>query len=70
MTEKKTGRGGKEYKAEEGEWGHLPAEPCRFCHHQGEVYFAVDDGPEGKRGLQAVRCDHCGRSWTVDGSSA
>lgn len=60
----------KEHKAEEGDWGLLPGEPCRFCHKQGKVFFHIDDGPEGRRGLQAVRCDACGRSWTVDSSTA
>lgn len=56
--------------AQSGDWGHLPNEPCRFCHKQGKVYFQIDDGPEGRRGLQASRCDNCGRSWTVDSANA
>lgn len=54
----------------EGEWGHLANEPCRFCRHVGKVYFLIDEGPEGKSGLSPVRCDHCGRSWVPDSSSA
>lgn len=56
--------------AHEGEWGHLPQEPCRFCRHQGQVYFLIDDGPEGKKGLQVQRCDHCKRTWEADSSLA
>lgn len=56
--------------AHEGEWGALPAEPCRFCRRTGGVMFLVDDGPEGRAGLSPVRCDLCGRSWVSDSTSA
>jgi len=56
--------------AAEGEWGHLPAEPCRFCHTQGGVFFLRDDGPEGISGLPIVRCSACRRSWTADSALA
>lgn len=52
------------------EWGHLPAEPCRYCHAQGKVYFMLDAGPEGRDGQQTNRCDACGRSWVADSSAA
>lgn len=60
----------KKYSAIEGDWGYLPKEPCRYCHKQGGIYFQVDDGPEGRKGLSAVRCDFCKRTWTADSSSA
>lgn len=47
-----------------GEWGHLPGEPCRYCHIPGGVYFLIDNGPEGIKGLQIQRCVNCHRSWT------
>lgn len=56
--------------AHEGEWGALPSEPCRYCHQIGGVFFMIDDGPEGRKGLQVTRCDKCGRSWEADSSSA
>lgn len=52
------------------DWGHLPAEPCRYCRATGKVYFLIDDGPEGRDGLSPVRCDACGRSWVAGSSSA
>jgi hypothetical protein len=71
MKEKATpGPGPKEYDANIGDWGHLPNEPCRFCRQVGGVYFLIDDGPEGKAGLEIVRCDKCKRSWTVDSANA
>jgi len=62
--------GERPYHAESGEWGSLPAEPCRFCRKAGGVHFLIDDGPEGRSGLSPVRCDLCGRSWVPDSSSA
>jgi hypothetical protein len=58
------------YRAHEGEWGLLDGEPCRYCHQIGKVLYLVDDGPEGKSGLQVVRCDACKRSWVVDSALA
>lgn len=57
-------------KTYQGEWGFLAQEPCRFCRQQGGVYFIIDEGPEGKAGLQIQRCDKCHRTWTADSSSA
>jgi hypothetical protein len=54
----------------DGDWGYLPYEPCRYCRQVGGVYFLIDDGPEGKAGLEVVRCDRCGRSWVVDSALA
>jgi hypothetical protein len=51
------------FKNNEGDWGHLPNEPCRFCHQIGGVYFRVDDSPRGKNEPQVVRCENCGRDW-------
>lgn len=56
--------------ASEGDWGHLPAEPCRFCRRPGGVHFLRDDGPEGRSAGQIVRCDRCGRDWVADTSAA
>ncbi len=56
--------------AHEGDWGALPGEPCRFCRQPGGVFFMREEGPEGGRGLQSVRCDKCGRDWIADSSSA
>jgi hypothetical protein len=53
-----------------GEWGALPAEPCRYCRKCGGVEFLIDSGPEGKAGLSPVRCHGCGRSWAADSTSA
>jgi hypothetical protein len=60
----------KEYKAEDGEWGQLPDEPCRYCRRIGGVMFMIDDGPEGRAGLSSVRCDLCGRTWVADSTTA
>lgn len=49
----------------EGEWGFLKNEPCRFCYHTNCVYFLIDDGPEGRQGLQPTRCDCCKRTWNA-----
>lgn len=53
-----------------GDWGALRQEPCRFCRRLGGVHFLIDDGPEGKVGLQSMRCDLCKRTWTADSSCA
>lgn len=50
-------------KNNEGDWGSLPQEPCRYCRQVGGVYFRVDDSPRGKTEAQIVRCDKCGRDW-------
>jgi hypothetical protein len=63
------GPGDKKATGEE-EWGALPNEPCRYCRQPGGVYFLVDDGPEGRVGLQPMRCDRCGRTWIADSASA
>lgn len=57
-------------KEDVSEWGFLPLEPCRFCREQGCVYFNIDEGPEGKVGLQVQRCNKCHRDWIADSSSA
>lgn len=49
--------------AHEGEWGSLPNEPCMFCNEIGGIRFLIDEGPEGRAGLETVRCEKCGRSW-------
>ena len=54
------------FKNEIGEWGSLPAEPCRFCHQIGGVKFRIDDSPRGKNEPQVVRCDKCGRDWEAE----
>jgi hypothetical protein len=56
--------------AYEGEWGWLENEPCRFCHRTGKVYFLIDDGPEGRKGISPMRCDHCKRTWTQGEATA
>jgi RecJ-like exonuclease len=56
--------------AASGDWGALPAEPCRFCRQAGGVHFLIDDGPEGRKGLSPVRCDQCGWIWVPGESSA
>lgn len=53
----------KDYLNEVGDWGSLPAEPCRFCHQVGGVHFRNDDSPRSLSEPQVVRCDKCGRSW-------
>jgi hypothetical protein len=60
----------RKYKAEEGEWGWLPHEPCRYCREVGGVMFLRDEGPEGISGLSPVRCNNCKRSWVPGESSA
>jgi hypothetical protein len=56
--------------AVQGDWGHLPAEPCRYCRQVGGVHFLRDDGPEGRDGHQVTRCDKCGRSWEAGAATA
>lgn len=58
------------YKGNVGDWGSLPDEPCRFCRKAGGVHFMLDDGPEGRVGLQPMRCDLCGRTWEADSVAA
>lgn len=57
-------------RVDEGDWGHLPLEPCHYCRAVGGVYFLIDEGPEGRLGQQVVRCDLCRRSWVACSSSA
>jgi hypothetical protein len=57
----------KEYAVESGEWGALPAEPCRYCRQVGGVFFRVTIRHED---LQETRCDKCGRSWVPGESGA
>jgi hypothetical protein len=52
------------------EWGHLPNEPCRYCRKPGGVYFLQDNGPEGRDGLQPMRCENCKRDWIAGTSTA
>jgi hypothetical protein len=66
----KCGGSGEVCSAASGDWGMLPAEPCRFCRQVGGVHFLIDDGPEGRKGLSPVRCDQCGWIWVPGESSA
>lgn len=55
-----------DYKGNVGDWGALPAEPCRFCHKAGGVFFRIDDSPTGLNQPQEARCDLCGQTWAAD----